>query len=73
MTKAKSFFLIDAANILFRAYYAIGPMSNTEGQSTGALFGFIRTILKLLETLKPDYIACVFDGPNNKKQRLAPL
>jgi DNA polymerase-1 len=71
MTKAKSFFLIDAANILFRAYYAIGPMSNTEGQSTGALFGFIRTILKLLETLKPDYIACVFDGPNNKKQRLA--
>lgn len=69
MTKRKTLFLVDAANILFRAYYAIGPMSNTEGMSTGAVFGFIRTILKLLETLKPDYLACVFDGPNNKKQR----
>lgn len=69
MTKPKTLYLVDAANILFRAYYAIGPMSNAQGMSTGALFGFIRTILKLLETLNPDYIACVFDGPNNKKQR----
>lgn len=69
MTKRKTLFLVDAANILFRAYFAIGPMSNSSGMSTGALFGFIRTILKLIETLKPDYLSCVFDGPNNKKQR----
>lgn len=69
MTTRPCFYLLDAANILFRAYYAIGPMSNKEGTPTGALFGFIRTVLKLLETLKPDYIACVFDGHNNKKQR----
>jgi DNA polymerase I len=69
MTKRKTLYLVDAANILFRAYYAIGPMSNSQGMSTGALFGFIRTILKLIDTLNPDYLACVFDGPNNKKQR----
>lgn len=71
MTHRPSFFLVDAANILFRAYYAIGPMSNTQGVSTGALFGFIRTILKLIESFKPDYLACVFDGPDNKRQRKA--
>jgi DNA polymerase-1 len=69
MNQRKSLYLVDAANILFRAYYAIGPMSNAQGTTTGALFGFIRTILKLIETLKPDYMSCVFDGPNNKKQR----
>lgn len=69
MTKRKSLYLVDAANILFRAYYAIGPMSNAQGTSTGALFGFIRTILKLIQDLEPDYLVCVFDGPNNKKQR----
>lgn len=71
MSQRKSLFLVDAANILFRAYYAIGPMTNSSGMSTGALFGFIRTIIKLIDTLKPDYLACVFDGPNNKKQRQA--
>lgn len=71
MTSHKTLYLIDAANILFRAYYAIGPMSNTSGFSTGALFGFIRTVTKIVETMKPDYMACIFDGPNNKASRKA--
>lgn len=71
MTHRPTLFLVDAANILFRAYYAIGPMSNSQGLSTGALFGFIRTINKLIDNFQPDYLACVFDGPDNKKQRKA--
>jgi DNA polymerase-1 len=46
-------------------------MSNTNGFSTGALFGFIRTVSKIVETMKPDYMACIFDGPNNKASRKA--
>jgi len=71
MSTRKSLYLVDAANILFRAYYAIGPMTNQAGESTGALFGFIRTLQKFVETQKPDYLAIVFDGPDNKKERRA--
>lgn len=62
-------FIIDAVNYLFRSYYAIGPMTNDKGQSTSALFGFIRSVQKLLQDFSPDYIVCIFDGPDNKKSR----
>lgn len=61
--------IIDAVNFLFRSYYAIGPMTNDEGKSTSALFGFIRTVKKLITDFSPDYFVCVFDGPDNKKSR----
>lgn len=62
-------YVIDAVNFLFRAYYAIGPMTNPKGQSTNALFGFIRSIYKLMADFSPDYVIAVFDGPDNKKSR----
>ena len=63
--------IIDAINYLFRSYYAIGPMTNSQGQSTSALFGFIRSINKLIDDFNPDYIVSVFDSPDNKKSRRA--
>ncbi len=62
-------FILDAVNFLFRSYYAIGPMTNDEGKSTSALFGFIRTVKKLINDFNPNYIVSVFDGPDNKKSR----
>lgn len=62
-------YIIDAINYLFRSYYAIGPMTNPSGLATGALYGFIRSIQKLIKTLETEHIVCVFDGPNNKKSR----
>ncbi len=64
-------FIFDAVNYLFRSYYAIGPMTNDKGESTSALFGFIRSIQKLLKTFSPKYVIAVFDGPDNKKSRQA--
>ena len=63
-------YVIDAVNYLFRSYYAIGPMMNDAGQSTSALYGFIRSIQKLIKTFSPTHLVCVFDGPENKKSRL---
>ena len=68
-SKTEKIFIIDAVNYLFRSYYAIGPMTNDKGQSTSALFGFIRSVQKLITDFSPDYIVCVFDGPDNKKSR----
>lgn len=62
-------FIIDAVNYLFRAYYAIGPMTNPKGQSTSALYGFIRSVQKLIKDFSPQHLVCVFDGPDNKKLR----
>jgi DNA polymerase I len=64
-------YIVDAVNYLFRAYYAIGPMTNNKGQSTSALFGFIRSIQKIIKEFSPKHLICVFDGPDNKKSRLA--
>jgi DNA polymerase-1 len=44
-------------------------MLNQKGQSTGALFGFIRSVQKLIRDFSPSHLICVFDGPDNKKQR----
>lgn len=65
----KKLFIIDSVNFLFRAYYAIRSMTNSSGVSTNALFGFIRSVYKLMEDFSPDFIISVFDGPNNKKSR----
>jgi len=64
-------YIIDAVNFLFRSYYAIGAMTNDLGQSTNALFGFIRSVQKILRDFSPNHIVCVFDGPENKKSRQA--
>lgn len=63
-------YIIDAVNLLFRAYYAISPMTNLKGESTHALYGFIRSVYKLMKDFSPDYVICVFDGPDNKKSRI---
>src|SRR3972149_9208127 len=64
-------FVIDSVNFLFRSYYAIGPMTNNEGISTSAVYGFIRSVKKLIKDFNPKYIVAVFDGPDNKAKRLA--
>ena len=67
----KTIYIVDAVNYLFRSYYAIGQMTNQRGESTGALFGFIRSLHKLIKDFSPEYLVCVFDGPDNKKSRQA--
>ena len=65
----QSLYIVDAVNFLFRSYYAIGPMTNPKGVSTNALYGFIRSIYKIINDFSPDYFIAVFDGPDNKKSR----
>lgn len=63
-------FLIDASGLIYRSYFAIRNMTNDQGESTNALFGFVRSTLKLIEELKPDLLVSVFDGPKNAAKRL---
>lgn len=58
-------YVIDAAGYLYSSYFAIRQMTNAKGESTNALFGFIRSLLKLLRDFHPEHVVAVFDGPNN--------
>ncbi|EYE89212.1 DNA polymerase I [Fervidicella metallireducens AeB] len=53
--------ILDANSLLNRAYYALPPMTTSNGQPTGAVYGFTTMLLKILEEMKPDYIAAAFD------------
>lgn len=66
----KKLFILDVSGYIFRAYFALPPMTSPEGESTNGLFGFIRSILKLFKEFGPEHIVAVFDGPENKKQRV---
>lgn len=66
---SKPLFVIDASGYIYRAYHAIAMMTNTKGESTNALFGFIRSLLKLIKDFKSENIVAVFDGPDNTQNR----
>ena len=64
-------YLIDASGFIYRSYFAIRNMTNAKGESTNALFGFIRSVLKLFKDFGPQHVAAVFDGPRNAQKRIA--
>lgn len=65
---AKLIILIDGSSYIYRAFHALPPLSNTKGEPTGAVFGVISMIKKLITEYAPDYIAVVFD-PKGKTHR----
>lgn len=65
---SKPLILIDGSSYLFRAYYALPPLTNRKGQPTGAMYGVINMLRKLMVEYQPDYVAVVFD-PKGKTFR----
>ncbi|MEN9338513.1 MAG: hypothetical protein RI945_238 [Candidatus Parcubacteria bacterium] len=57
----KRLVLLDSHALLHRAYHAMVGFSTYDGRPTGALFGFIKMILKIRDELKPDYVVACFD------------
>src|SRR5580658_2763985 len=64
-------YILDASGYLYRSYFAIRQMTNAKGESTNALFGFIRSVLKLIKDFEPTHLVAVFDGPHNARKRTA--
>ena len=59
------FIIIDGNAIIHRAYHALPPLTTKDGTIVNAVFGFTSMLLKVLNELKPDYLAVSFDvsGP----------
>jgi len=55
--------LLDTHAIIHRAYHALPEFMNSKGEPTGALYGLATMLFKIINDLKPDYIAACFDLP----------
>ena len=68
--KTDHFYLVDGSGYIFRAYYALPPLSRkSDGLPTGAVSGFCSMLFKLLEDVrsddsenKPSHFAVIFDS-----------
>ena len=68
--KTDHFYLIDGSGYIFRAYYALPPLSRkSDGLPTGAISGFCSMLFKLLAEVrsdesnyKPTHFAVIFDS-----------
>ncbi|HJH24221.1 MAG TPA: DNA polymerase I [Paenalcaligenes hominis] len=60
----KTLLLVDGSSYLYRAYYAMfrSNLTNARGEPTGAMYGVINMLRKLLQDIDADYMACVFDA-----------
>jgi DNA polymerase-1 len=64
--------LIDGSSYLFRAFHALPPLSNAQGEPTGALFGVVNMLRSTLKD-RPDHVAFVLDaGGKNFRHALFP-
>jgi DNA polymerase-1 len=54
--------LIDGSSYLYRAFHALPPLSNAQGEPTGALFGVVNMLRSTLKA-QPEYMAFVSDAP----------
>ncbi len=54
--------LIDGSSYLYRAFHAMPPLTNSQGQATGAIYGVINMLRTLIDEYSPDYVAVVFDA-----------
>ena len=63
MKSSKKLFLLDAFALIYRGYYAFikNPRINSKGTDTSAILGFMNSLLEIIKTQNPDYIAVAFD------------
>ncbi len=69
----KKLIIIDSSSLLYRAFHALPPLTNSKGQATGAVYGFLLILFKAVKDLslagsatgekQPIYVAACFDTP----------
>jgi 5'-3' exonuclease len=65
--------LIDGHYYVYRSYHAIQSLTNSRGEPTNAIFGFVKTVRKMLKDLRPDLAAVFWDeGLPAKRVALQP-
>ena len=62
MNKQNRLILIDGSGYIFRAYYALPPMTRKDGTPVNAVFGFTNMLVKLIEDYSNEKLIVIFDA-----------
>ncbi len=54
--------LVDGSSYLYRAFHALPPLTNAHGEPTGAVYGVINMLRRLLKDYAPEHVAVIFDA-----------
>ncbi len=62
--------LVDGSSYLYRAFHAMPNLTNSQGEPTGAVYGVVNMLRRLLKEQPSEYFAVVFDasGPTFRDQ-----
>jgi len=63
VSEVKSLVLIDGSSYLYRAFYALPGLTAPSGQPTGAIYGVLTMLHKLIKDERPNLLGIVFDAP----------
>src|SRR2546428_1846195 len=58
----KTLLLVDGSSYLYRAFHALPDLRNAAGEPTGAIYGVLNMLRRLLADYRADHVACVFDA-----------
>jgi len=65
--------LVDGHYYLYRSFFAIRGLTNSKGEPTNAIYGFVKALRRMLADLRPDYAAVVWDaGLPERRTQLQP-
>ena len=62
MQNSSPFILVDGSSYLYRAFHAMPNLTNSAGEFTGAVYGVVNMLRKLIKDYDPEYMAVVFDA-----------
>jgi len=62
MSAAKPVILVDGSSYLYRAFHAMPPLTTASGQPTGAIYGVVNMLRRLVADYQPEIMVVVFDA-----------
>ncbi len=62
-------YVVDISGYVFRAFFALPPLTNEKGEPTGALYGVTSMLLKLVRQQEPPMLAVVMEGQGKPFRR----
>lgn len=63
--KNKRVYVIDSHSLIYQVFHAMPEMTSPTGQPVGAVHGFVRDMLDLIDQKRPDFLFCAFDAPGD--------
>lgn len=61
--EGETVYVIDSHSLIYQVFHAMPALSSPSGQPVGAVHGFIRDVIDIIENKRPNYLFCAFDYP----------